>query len=202
MKTACKNKFKSFLFDELTEKELNQDYAKYHILPIPLEKTVTFGKGTKKGPNAIIRASNELERLTEKSEPCKNGIFTYLPIKCSRPIEETLNEIEKVSLAFGGKKQTTLSLSGIGDIFLTCSSVSSRNYAFGYLIGKGKSKNDIIKKNSTVTEGLENAKSLYLIKKKYNLDTPILDSIYKILVKDYSVKKIVNLLLARPLKKE
>ena len=65
-----------------------------------------------------------------------------------------------------------------------------------------RSQNDIIKKNSTVTEGLENAEALYLIKKKYNLDTPILDSIYKILVKDYSVKKIVNLLLARPLKKE
>ena len=70
------------------------------------------------------------------------------------------------------------------------------------MIGKGQSKNDIIKKNSTVTEGLENAKALYLIKKKYNLDTPILDSIYKILVKDHSVKKIVNFLLARPLKKE
>ena len=113
-----------------------------------------------------------------------------------------VNEIEKVSLAFGGKKQTSLSLSGIGDIFLTCSSVSSRNYAFGLLIGKGKSKGDILKKNNTVTEGLENARSLYLIKEKYNLDTPILDSIYKILVKNYSVKKIVNLLLARPLKKE
>ena len=113
-----------------------------------------------------------------------------------------INEIEKVSLAFGGKKQTTLSLSGIGDIFLTCSSISSRNYAFGFFIGKGKSKNEILKKNSTVTEGIENAKSLYLIKKKYNLDTPILDSIYKILVKGYTVKRVVNLLLARPLKKE
>ena len=40
------------------------------------------------------------------------------------------------------------------------------------------------------------------VKKKYKLDTPILDSIYKILIKNYSVKKIVNLLLARPLKKE
>ena len=113
-----------------------------------------------------------------------------------------ISEIEKVSLAFGGKKQTTLSLSGIGDIFLTCSSVSSRNYTFGLLIGRGKNKNDILKKNSTVTEGLENAKSLYLAKKKYKLDTPILDSIYKILVKDYPVKKVANLLLARPLKKE
>ena len=113
-----------------------------------------------------------------------------------------INEIEKVSIAFGGKKQTTLSLSGIGDIFLTCSSVSSRNYKFGYLIGKGKNKNDILKSNNTVTEGVENCKSLYLIKKKYNLDTPILDSIYKILVKGYPVNKIVNFLLSRPLKKE
>ena len=113
-----------------------------------------------------------------------------------------INEIERVSLALGGKKQTTLSLAGIGDIFLTCSSISSRNYAFGFLIGKGKNKNNILKKKNTVTEGLENAKSLYLIKKKYNLDTPILDAIYKILVKEYPVRKIVSLLLARPLKKE
>ena len=113
-----------------------------------------------------------------------------------------INEIEKVSIAFGGKKQTTLSLSGIGDIFLTCSSVSSRNYKFGFLIGKGKNKKDILKSNNTVTEGVENCKSLYLIKKKYNLDTPILDSIYKILVKGYPVNKIANLLLSRPLKKE
>ena len=112
-----------------------------------------------------------------------------------------INEIEKVSLAFGGKKQTTLSMSGIGDIFLTCSSASSRNYAFGFMIGKGEDKNNILKKNNNVTEGLENAKSLFLIKKKYNLDTPILDSVYKILVKDHPVKKVANLLLARPLKK-
>ena len=113
-----------------------------------------------------------------------------------------INEIEKVSIAFGGKKQTSLSLAGIGDIFLTCSSVSSRNYKFGYLIGKGENKNDILKSNSNVTEGVENSKSLYLMKKKYNLDTPILDSIYKILVRGYSVNKIANLLLSRPLKKE
>jgi len=113
-----------------------------------------------------------------------------------------INEIEKVSVAFGGKKQTTLSLSGIGDIFLTCSSTSSRNYAFGFLIGKGKNKNDILKNNSSVTEGVENAKSLYLIKKKYDLDTPILDSIYKILVKGLPVNKAANFLLSRSLKKE
>ena len=47
--------------------------------------------------------------------------------------------------------------------------MSSRNYTFGFLIGKGKSKNDILKKNITVNEGLENTKALYLIIKKYNI---------------------------------
>ncbi len=115
MKKACKNiknNFKSFLFDELSEKELNQDFAKYHILPIPLEKTITFGKGTKKGPKAIIRASNELERLSEKSEPCSNGIFTYQPIKCSRPIEETLNEVEKTSFNITKNNKIPIGIGG------------------------------------------------------------------------------------------
>ena len=55
-------------------------------------------------------------------------------------------KLKKLSLAFGGKKQTTLSLSEYRRYFLTCSSVSSRNYTFGFLIGKGKSKSDILKK--------------------------------------------------------
>ena len=122
-------------------------------------------------------------------------------------IKKLLNNQNSFDLLFNIKsrlnyKSINYRIKRIGDIFLTCSSASSRNYAFGFLIGKGKSKNDILKKNSTVTEGLENAKALYLIKKKYDLDTPILDSIYKILIKDYPIKKIVNLLLERPLKKE
>jgi glycerol-3-phosphate dehydrogenase (NAD(P)+) len=113
-----------------------------------------------------------------------------------------LNEIERISIAFGGKKLTTLGLSGIGDILLTCTSLSSRNFAFGFLIGKGKNKSDILKNKNTVTEGIENAKALYLIKRKYKLDTPILDAVYKVLVKKNSVKKIADCLLSRPLKEE
>ena len=55
-----KNNF--FLASELTKKEAEKNFAKYHILPIPLEKTVSYGKGTRKGPKAILKASNELER--------------------------------------------------------------------------------------------------------------------------------------------
>ena len=51
--------------------------SKFHIIPVPLEKTVSYGKGTSKGPENIIYASNELERYTGKSEPCLEGIFTH-----------------------------------------------------------------------------------------------------------------------------
>ena len=76
-----KKKIKSFLSSELTNKEANQEYAKFHIIPIPLEKTVTYGKGTRNGPLAILNASNQLERLSQTTEPIKKGIAKPIHIK-------------------------------------------------------------------------------------------------------------------------
>ena len=87
------NKF-PFLSTELSKKELKEDLAKYHILPIPLEKSVTFGKGTRNGPRAILKASQELERSMENFEPCKRGIFTYPNLDCSENIGTVLSTIE------------------------------------------------------------------------------------------------------------
>ena len=72
------DKKKNFLNSELSFDETKKENAKFHVLPIPLEKTVSFGKGTAKGPEAILDASNELERFTSKSEPCINGIYTHV----------------------------------------------------------------------------------------------------------------------------
>ena len=68
----------NFLNSELSVEEKSKEKAKFHILPIPLEKTISCGRGTSKGPEAILKASNELERFTGKSEPCLSGIFTCL----------------------------------------------------------------------------------------------------------------------------
>jgi agmatinase len=74
------NKNNYFLNSELSIEEKDKETAKFHILPVPLEKTVSYGKGTSRGPQAIIKASNELERYTGKSEPCIHGIHTH-PLK-------------------------------------------------------------------------------------------------------------------------
>ena len=47
-----------FLNSELSKYERYKEKAKFHVLPVPLEKTVSYGKGTSMGPQAIINASN------------------------------------------------------------------------------------------------------------------------------------------------
>ena len=110
-----------------------------------------------------------------------------------------IKEITRLVQAVGGKKDTVLGMSGVGDIILTCVSKSSRNYNFGVMLGKGKKIKDIINKEKHTTEGVENIKVVYFLKKKHNIQMPILEAVYKILVKGYHFNKVINSLLARPL---
>ena len=110
-----------------------------------------------------------------------------------------IKEITRLVQAVGGKKDSVLGMSGVGDIILTCVSKSSRNYNFGVMLGKGKKIKDIINKEKHTTEGVENIKVVYFLKKKHNIQMPILEAVYKILVKGYHFNKVINSLLARPL---
>ena len=110
-----------------------------------------------------------------------------------------IKEITRLVQAVGGKKDTVLGMSGVGDIILTCVSKSSRNYNFGVMLGKGKKIKDIINKEKHITEGVENIKVVYFLKKKHNIQMPILEAVYKILVKGYHFNKVINSLLSRPL---
>jgi len=59
------------------------DNAMFHVLPVPFEKTVSYGGGTGKGPAAILDASWQLEEWDGKSKPCDAGIYTCEPVDCS-----------------------------------------------------------------------------------------------------------------------
>lgn len=70
-------------------------------------------------------------------------------------ITESLHDIKDLIKALGGSKKTILSFAGFGDLLLTCTSVKSRNYTLGKIIGEGKSKEEIDKYiESTTIEGL------------------------------------------------
>lgn len=57
--------------------------AGFHIIPAPLERSVSYGTGTSSGPNAILAASQQLEAWDGISEPGSLGIYTCPPIDCT-----------------------------------------------------------------------------------------------------------------------
>ena len=104
-----------FLEEELSDKEKNINFSKFHVLPIPLEKTVSYGKGTSKAPEIIINASNQLER--NHNSPCDFGIYTHNALDCSLNFKSIFQNIEnlifeilkknKIPVCIGGEHSLT-----------------------------------------------------------------------------------------------
>lgn len=82
-----------FLGSELTAAERDHATARVRVIPMPLERTVSFGAGTAEGPRAILEASHELERLWRGKEPCEAGIVTECPVPCDGPLPQVMDAI-------------------------------------------------------------------------------------------------------------
>ncbi len=110
-------------------------------------------------------------------------------------ISRGLVEMQRFGLFFGAKKTTFSGLGGAGDLFLTASSVLSRNYRVGFGLSQSKSLDDILEELGEVAEGVYTADAIYKISSEYNIYTPIADEVYAILhgknVKD-SVKNLLS----------
>lgn len=98
-----------FLESELSTAERSED-AFFRVIPVPLERTVSYGAGTASGPEAIIEASNELERLCRGTEPCAWGIFTEPALDCDGPLAEVMERLAQRTEAAvrAGKLPVTL----------------------------------------------------------------------------------------------
>lgn len=68
--------------------------AAFHVIPAPLEQSVSYGGGTAGGPAAILEASQQLENWDGVSAPCEGGVYTAPPVDCSTS-EIALAGIEK-----------------------------------------------------------------------------------------------------------
>jgi agmatinase len=80
-----------FLDTELDE--LAPEAARFHVLPVPYEKTVSYGRGTSRGPAAILAASGQLERWDGASDPGAEGIYTWPAIDCRGKAEKVIEAI-------------------------------------------------------------------------------------------------------------
>lgn len=80
-----------FLGSEIDQADPLQ--ALFHVLPVPYEKTVSYGGGTSKGPSTILNASWQLEKWDGKSSPCDLGIYTCPPVDCSVDPQRVIDNI-------------------------------------------------------------------------------------------------------------
>ena len=113
-------------------------------------------------------------------------------------LTESLNDIKELIDELGGDKKTILSFAGFGDILMTCSSKTSRNYSFGELIGQGKSKKEIdIYLEHTTVEGVYTLKSIYKLIKNNNIYLPIINLIYDIVFNDKPKEEMLTFLIKK-----
>jgi glycerol-3-phosphate dehydrogenase (NAD(P)+) len=92
-----------------------------------------------------------------------------------------LIEMRRFGLAYGARDETFLGLSGAGDLFLTASSVLSRNYRVGLGLAEGKGREQIVRELGEVAEGIGTAYALHGIARRAQIYLPIATEVYEIL---------------------
>ncbi len=111
-------------------------------------------------------------------------------------------EISRLGVEAGAKKQTFYGLTGVGDLFVTCSSKHSRNRRAGILIGQGKSVEEAMKEVGMVVEGVYAVEGAYELAKKYSVGTPIINEMYDIIHNGKSPEEATKILMSRGKKTE
>ncbi|MDB5686455.1 MAG: glycerol-3-phosphate dehydrogenase [Rhizorhabdus sp.] len=111
-------------------------------------------------------------------------------------------EMTRFGLARGAKAETLAGLSGLGDLVLTCSSTSSRNFSLGKGLGEGRSAAELLADRRTVAEGAFTAPVLAEAAREAGVDMPIVEAVDALLKGEAGVRDVVGALLARPLKHE
>ena len=85
-----------------------------------------------------------------------------------------LAEIARLGTVLGANPLTFSGLTGIGDLIVTCTSVHSRNWRAGNLLGKGKNLDEVLENMGMVVEGVRTTKAAYQLSQKYDVKCRLL----------------------------
>ncbi len=109
-------------------------------------------------------------------------------------ITKALYEINEIFKSLNLDRNSSITLAGIGDLVLTCSSTDSRNFTYGTLLAKSKEEaSDYIAK--TTVEGHDNIKTFNSLFSAEKVDAPILECIYNIIIENDKPQKLIEQLL-------
>jgi len=119
-------------------------------------------------------------------------------------ITRGLAELARMTVALGGRTETAMGLSGLGDLLLTCTGTASRNFSLGVALGRGESLASILAARRSVTEGVSTAPALLAraLKSQAQVDMPICEAVAALLAGQTTLLDAIATLLARPRRDE
>lgn len=117
-------------------------------------------------------------------------------------ITRGLAEMMRFGEAKGGRRETLMGLSGVGDLILTCASTQSRNMSLGKELGEGRSVEDILSARRSVAEGMWTADVLVRLGEAAGVDMPICAAVSAVIDQGADLRDVMTSLLERPFKHE
>ncbi len=117
-------------------------------------------------------------------------------------ITRGLAEMTRLCLAKGGRAETMMGLSGLGDLTLTCSSTKSRNYSLGHALGQGEKLEQVMAGRRTVAEGVHSAAAVVRLAGTLAIEMPIVAAVDDILNHGADIGVVIDGLLQRPFRAE
>lgn len=113
-----------------------------------------------------------------------------------------LAEVTRFGMAYGASKETFSGLSGVGDLIVTCTSVHSRNWRLGDMLGSGMTFKEAMDKIDMAVEGAWTVKVAYELSQEKNIDMPITKAIYDVLYNNVQARNAIVSLMMRQGKSE
>ncbi|MFC7365639.1 MULTISPECIES: NAD(P)H-dependent glycerol-3-phosphate dehydrogenase [Bhargavaea] len=117
-------------------------------------------------------------------------------------ITRGLAEITRLGVAMGANPLTFSGLSGLGDLIVTCTSVHSRNWRAGNMLGKGKSLDEVLDSMGMVVEGVRTTQAAHQLSVECGVPMPITEALYAVLFEGKKPIDMVDLLMGRMKKHE
>ncbi|MEW5893238.1 MAG: NAD(P)H-dependent glycerol-3-phosphate dehydrogenase [Pseudomonadota bacterium] len=117
-------------------------------------------------------------------------------------ITRGLAEMTRLGLKLGGRMETFMGLSGLGDLILTCTGDLSRNRQVGLRLAQGQSLEGILRELGHIAEGVTTAREVCRLAGEMGIDMPIADAVRRLLDQELTPKEAVTFLLNREQKDE
>lgn len=117
-------------------------------------------------------------------------------------ITRGLAEMTRFAAAKGGRPETLMGLSGLGDLVLTCTAMQSRNFSLGDALGRGGRLEEVLGGRRAVTEGVSTAASVSALARRLDVEMPICFAVDAVVNHGADIDTTIAGLLARPLREE